>query len=137
MNSFCIGVFSGAEVRCGEPHFLNYLSSVAPARKSAQIIYRQYPRDLSEPSMSAAVSSALSNNRQLAFINFEVKNLPRLAFFPREVPFDLSLKLFPREFRCFVHPGCTSDELSLSIPASWNSRACRAKVGLKERSGIR
>src|SRR5712692_1921178 len=33
---------------------------LAPARKSAQIISRQYPRDLSLPSISAAVSRACS-----------------------------------------------------------------------------
>ena len=35
-------------------------SRFAPARKSAQIISRQYPRDLSEPSIKAAVSRACS-----------------------------------------------------------------------------
>src|SRR5580692_9576252 len=33
-----------------------WFSRFAPARKSAQIISRQYPRDLSEPSIRAAVS---------------------------------------------------------------------------------
>src|SRR5437588_11718503 len=36
------------------------LSRFAPARKSAQIISRQYPRDLSLPSIKAAVSIACS-----------------------------------------------------------------------------
>src|ERR1051326_5927403 len=36
------------------------LSRFAPARKSAQIISRQYPRDLSDPSIKAAVSMACS-----------------------------------------------------------------------------
>src|SRR6266852_6900044 len=36
------------------------LSRFAPARKSAQIISRQYPRDLSLPSINAAVSIACS-----------------------------------------------------------------------------
>src|SRR3989454_12483141 len=36
------------------------LSRLAPARKSAQIISRQYPRDLSVPSINAAVSMACS-----------------------------------------------------------------------------
>src|SRR6476646_10616908 len=35
-------------------------SRFAPARKSAQIISRQYPRDLSVPSINAAVSMACS-----------------------------------------------------------------------------
>src|SRR5690348_13006865 len=35
-------------------------SRLAPARKSAQIISRQYPRDLSVPSISPAVSIACS-----------------------------------------------------------------------------
>src|SRR5262249_1398772 len=35
-------------------------SRCAPAKKSAQIISRQYPRDLSLPSINAAVSSACS-----------------------------------------------------------------------------
>jgi hypothetical protein len=35
-------------------------SRFAPARKSAQIISRQYPRDLSDPSIRAAISSACS-----------------------------------------------------------------------------
>src|ERR1019366_5676918 len=38
------------------------LSKCAPARKSAQIISRQYPRDLSVPSISAAVSIACSRS---------------------------------------------------------------------------
>src|SRR5580704_3954133 len=37
-----------------------WFSRFAPARKSAQIISRQYPRDLSEPSIKAAVSRACS-----------------------------------------------------------------------------
>jgi hypothetical protein len=36
------------------------LSRFAPAKKSAQIISRQYPRDLSEPNIRAAVSMARS-----------------------------------------------------------------------------
>ena len=36
------------------------VSKAAPAKKSAQIISREYPRDLSLPSMRAAVSSARS-----------------------------------------------------------------------------
>src|SRR5438132_11060832 len=43
-------------------------SRFAPARKSAQISSRQYPRERSLPSIRAAVSQSLLDHRNLAFI---------------------------------------------------------------------
>ena len=48
------------------------LSRFAPARKSAHIISRQYPRDLSVPSMSAAVSSAFSTTAGWLLLRLKV-----------------------------------------------------------------
>lgn len=45
---------------------MSFPSIEAPARKSAQIISRHYPRDLSEPSIKAAISIAPSMDRHLA-----------------------------------------------------------------------
>src|SRR5579859_7865831 len=51
----------------------------------------------------------LFDHRQLALIELEIDNLPRLRFLPRKVPFHLSLEFFPGELVGLVHPGCTSE----------------------------
>ena len=48
-----------------------------PAKKSAQIISRQYPRDLSYPSMRAAVSIRRIDHRHLALVDLEVDQFAR------------------------------------------------------------
>src|SRR5712675_580455 len=44
---------------------------------------------------------------QLALINLEVDNFPRLRFFAGQMPFDLSFKPLLGQFLGFVQPGCT------------------------------
>jgi hypothetical protein len=57
-------------------------SSFVPARKSAQIISRQYPRDLSLPNIKAAASIACSTMGDLTLVQLKIDNLPRLCFLP-------------------------------------------------------
>src|ERR1700722_11406480 len=47
------------------------VSKAAPAKKSAQIISREYPRDLSLPSISAAISSARSTTDNWLLYNLK------------------------------------------------------------------
>ena len=57
------------------------LSRFAPAMKSAQIISRQYPRDLSVPSIKAAVSIACSTTGIWVLCS-AINNLPRFGLPP-------------------------------------------------------
>ena len=54
-------------------------SRLAPARKSAQIISKQYPLDLSVPSIKACCLNRLLNHRNLALVELEVDDFSRLA----------------------------------------------------------
>ena len=56
-----------------------------PARKSAQIISRQYPRALSDPSVSARDFQCLLDHRNLGLVQLKVENLGRCGVLTREV----------------------------------------------------
>lgn len=56
-----------------------------PARKSAQIISRQKPRDLSASSISAVVFSGFFHYRQLALMQLEIDDFPSLRLLARKV----------------------------------------------------
>jgi hypothetical protein len=72
-------------------------SRLAPARKSAQIISRQYPRDLSVPSINAAVSIACSTTG--IWVLYSLNRVP--------------LELILRHRACLVQPGCTIEVLAV------------------------
>jgi hypothetical protein len=88
-------------------------SKFAPARKSAQIISRQYPRDLSVPGIRAAVSRRLLDHRNLALIDFELNDLMRFHLPTGQILLHLSLELLFRHRPCLLQPGCTIKLLTL------------------------
>ena len=57
------------------------VSKTAPAKKSAQIISREYPRDLSLPSISVAISSARSTTDNWP-CKLEINDLQASVSFP-------------------------------------------------------
>ena len=59
------------------------------------------------PSIRAAVSSACSMTGNLAFVYFEIDDLPGLGLFTSQVALNLRLESFFGKFLRFVQPGCT------------------------------
>jgi hypothetical protein len=58
-RSLCaVGIAPMSRAGANNSAFYWSVSKLAPARKSAQIISKQYPRDLSVPSIGAAASTA-------------------------------------------------------------------------------
>ena len=76
----------------------------------ANHLQRITPRFIAAEHERSDIKGAL-DHRQLALVELEIDDLPRLRFFAGQVPIHFPSKLFLRELLRFVHPGCTVERL--------------------------